>query len=137
MTFAGINYLAVIVAAIASFGFGALYYMSLANPWLAAIGKTKDELAANTSKTPFVISAVAELVMAWMVAGALGHLGAGQVTIRNGAVTGVLLWFGFVLTTILVNHAYQGARRSHTIIDAGHWLGVLIIQGLVIGAFGV
>jgi hypothetical protein len=137
MTFAGINYLAVIVAAIASFGFGALYYMSLAGPWLAAIGKTKEELAANTSKAPFIISAVAELIMAWMVAGALGHLGSGQVTIWNGLVTGVLLWFGFVLTTLVVNHAYQGSKRAHTVIDACHWLGVLIIQGIVIGAFGV
>jgi hypothetical protein len=135
VTFAGINYLAVIVAAIASFGFGALYYMSLAKPWLAAIGKTQADL--TTSKRPFVVSALAELVMAWMVAGALGHLGTGQVTISNGVITGVLLWLGFVLTTILVNHAYQGAKRAHTIIDAGHWLGVLVIQGLVIGAFGV
>ena len=38
MTFAGINYLAVVVAAIASFGFSGLYYMSLAKPWTAALG---------------------------------------------------------------------------------------------------
>jgi hypothetical protein len=137
VTFAGINYLAVIVAAIASFGFGALYYMALARPWMAALGKTEAELRANPSKTPFVVSAVAELVMAWMVAGVLGHLGTGQVTVLNGAITGVFLWFGFVLTTLVVNHAYQGAKRAQTAIDAGHWLGVLVIQGLVIGAFGV
>ena len=83
MVFAGVNYLAVVIAALASFGFGAVYYMSLAKPWLAAIGKTEADLKANSSKTPFVVTIVAELIMAWVLAGALGHLGPGQVTMRS------------------------------------------------------
>jgi len=137
MVFAGINYLAIVIAALSSFGFGALYYMSLAKPWMAAIGKTADELKANSSKTPFVVAIVAELIIAWVLAGALGHLGPGQVTPRNGLITGFILWGGFVITTMAVNHAYEGAKRTRTIIDGGHWLGVLLLQGLVIGFFGV
>jgi hypothetical protein len=137
MVFGGVNYIAVVIAALASFGFGALYYMSLAKPWLAAIGKTQADLTANSSKTPFIVSAVAELIMAWVLAGALGHLGPGQVTMRNGLITAFILWAGFVMTTMAVNHGYQGSKRSLTLIDGGHWLGVLLIQGLVIGLFGV
>ena len=137
MVFAGINYLAIVIAALSSFGFGALYYMSLAKPWMASIGKTEEDLKANSSKTPFIVTIVAELVMAWVLAGALGHLGPGQVSLRNGMITGFILWAGFVLTTLAVNHAYEGAKRTRTIIDGGHWLGVLLIQGLVIGFFGV
>jgi hypothetical protein len=137
MVFAGINYLAIVIAALSSFGFGAIYYMSLAKPWMAAIGKTEAELKANSSRTPFIVAIVAELIMAWVLAGALGHLGPGQVSPRNGLITGFILWVGFVITTLAVNHAYEGAKRTRTLIDGGHWLGVLLIQGLVIGFFGV
>jgi hypothetical protein len=137
MVFAGINYLAIVIAALASFGFGALYYMTLAKPWMAAIGKTEEELKANSSKTPFVVTIVAELIIAWVLAGALGHLGPGQVTARNGVITGLILWAGFIITTMAVNHAYEGGKRTRTFIDGGHWLGVMLLQGLVIGLFGV
>ena len=137
MVFGGINYLAVIIAALASFGFGGVYYMSLAKPWMAAIGRTEAEMKAMSSKTPFVVTIVAELIMAWILAGAVGHLGPGQVTLRNGIVSALILWAGFVVTTLAVNHAYQGAKKAQTVIDGGHWLGVMLIQGLVIGLFGV
>ena len=45
MTFAGVNYLAILIATSAGFAFGAAYCMSPSKPWLAAIGKTKDEIA--------------------------------------------------------------------------------------------
>ena len=137
MIFAGINYLAVVVAALASFGFGAVYYVTLAKQWMAAIGKTEEQLRAQNTRRVYIVSAIAELIMAWMVAGVLGHLGGGQVTPLNGVISGAFLWFGFVLTTTLVNYGFQRARPALIAIDTVHWLGVLAIQGLVIGAFGV
>ena len=43
---------------------------------------------------------------------------------------------GFVVTTLSVNHRYQGFGWGLTAIDAGHWLGVLLIMGALIGWFG-
>ena len=43
MEFAGLNYIAVFVAAIASLAFGAVYYMTLAKPRMAAVGKTGEQ----------------------------------------------------------------------------------------------
>lgn len=137
MVFGGINYLAVVIAALASFGFGGVYYMALSKPWMASLGKSQDEMKPGSSKTPFVVAVIAELIMAWVLAGAVGHLGPGQVTLRNGTISALILWAGFVLTTMAVNHAYQGAKKAQTFIDGGHWLGVMLIQGLVIGLFGV
>lgn len=48
---------------------------------------------------------------------------------------GGLIAVGFVLTTLVVNHTFQQARRTLTLIDGGHWLGVLVIQGAVLGWF--
>ena len=139
MAFAGINYLAVILAAAAAFVFGGIWYRVLAKPWLAAAGKTEQDI--KMSATPMalllLITFIAQLVMAWVLAGLIGHLGPGQVTLRNGLISGGFVWLGFVATTMVVNHGFQGARRALTVIDGGHWLGVLLIQGAIIGWMGV
>lgn len=139
MAFAGINYLAVLIAAVAGFAFGAAYYMTLSKPWLAAIGKTKEELAVagKRSPAPFVISIVALAVMAWVLAGTIGHLGPGQVSLKNGVISALFLWLGFVITTLSVNYAFGQRKPMLTVIDGIHWLGVLVLQGAIIGAIGV
>ena len=140
MDFAGMNYLAILLAGVAGYIFGAVYYGMLGDSWLKALGKTKEDIMGPNGEmlyTPFIISGIAALVMAFVLAGTIGHLGAGQVTLRNGMISGAFIWSGFVLTTTLVSHAYQGQKLSLTIIDAGHWLGVLLIQGAVLGFMGV
>ena len=138
MTFAGVNYLAILIATIAGFAFGAAYYMSLSKPWLAAIGKTKEQIAAEGkgSPLPFIISIVALAVMAVVLAGTIGHLGTGQMTLRNGVITALFMWVGFVITTMAVNNAFGQRKASLSVIDGIHWLGVLVIQGAIVGAMG-
>lgn len=131
------NWLAILIATVAGFAFGAAYYMSLSKPWLAAIGKTKEQIAAEGkgSPLPFIVSIVALAVMAVVLAGTIGHIG--PVTLKNGVVSALFIWVGFVITTMAVNNAFGQRKASLTIIDGIHWLGVLVIQGAVIGAMGV
>lgn len=136
MTFAGLNYLAILLAALAAFGWGAIYYMTLSKQWLAAVGVAKEQMQSR-SAAPFVISFIALIVMSWVLAGTLGHLGPGQVTIKNGIISGLFLWLGFIATTVFVNNAYPGRKYSLSVIDSIHWLGVVVIEGAVIGAMGV
>lgn len=138
MEFAGTNYVAIVVAAVASFAFGSIYYMALSKPWMAALGKTEEQVKTDGMKpSVFIVTALAQLVMAWVLSGVIGHLGTDQVTVMNGLISAAFIWVGFVATTLVVNHGFQGARKSLTVIDGGHWLGVLLVQGLVIGLFGV
>ena len=136
MTFAGLNYLAILLAALAAFGWGAIYYMTLSKQWLAAVGLSKEQMQSR-SAAPFVISFIALIVMSWVLAGTLGHLGPGQVTVKNGIISGLFLWLGFIATTVFVNNAYPGRKYSLSVIDSIHWLGVVVIEGAVIGAMGV
>ena len=134
-----INYTAVLVAAIAAFIFGAAWYGVLGKQWMAALGKTGEEIkgasaARKMPVVPMVISFIAELIMAFFMAGLIGHLGA--VSIKNGALVGGFCWLAFVATTVSVNNAYSDRKLALTIIDSSHWLGVLLIVGIVIGAFG-
>lgn len=137
MVFAGLNYLAIILAAAAGFVWGAAYYTTLSKQWLAAVGITKEQMQIGRSPAPFIISFVALVVMAWVLAGTLGHLGPGQVTVKNGIISGLFMWAGFIATTVFVNNAYPGRKYSLSAIDSIHWLGVVVIQGAVIGGMGV
>ena len=104
-----------------------------------AVGKTEAECSEQhqgpAKVLPFIIAIVALFVMALMLAGLMGHLG--NVTVRGGVISGFFVWLGFVITTMGVNHAFSGAKPMLTVIDGLHWLAVLLIQGAVIGAFGV
>ncbi len=140
MQFAGLNYFAVVVAAIVSFLFGWLWYGVLfRRQWHDAVGKTEAEIKGEggPSPVPFVIAFIAQLVMAWILAGVIGHLGPGGVTFRNGVISAAVVWLGFVVTTLTVNNAFQGAKTALTLIDGGHWLCVLLLQGAVIGLMGI
>lgn len=139
MAFAGMSYWAIIAAAVASFVFGGVWYGALSKPWLNALGKSEADIKSAGRPLPllFGITIVAQLIMAWVLAGIIAHLGPGQVTLRNGLISGAFCWLGFVVTTLAVNNGYQGNKWSLTAIDGGHWLGVLLIQGAVIGLMGV
>lgn len=131
MAFAGISYLAVLVAAVAGFAFGSVWYGLLGKRWQAALGMTEPP---KMTPAPMIIAFVCQLVMAYFLAGVIGHLG--EVTIGRALITAVFLWLGFVITTMMVNHRFQSASWSLTVIDSGHWLGVLLVMGVVIGLFG-
>jgi hypothetical protein len=139
MPFAGINHLAILVAAIAAWLVGAAWYMVLARPWMSAHGwQNEAEMLGPSGKPspiPFILAFVAELVMAWVLAGLIGHLG--PVTIRTGVISGFFVWLGFVVTTVAVNNAFGKSPPTLTLIDSGHWLAVLLVMGAIIGAFGV
>ncbi len=141
MTFAGISYLAIVVAAIAAWLASAAWYMTLCRIYAAALGKTPEQVEADRKKPgaflPFIYALIANLIIAWMMAGVLGHLGAGQVTLRNGVISGAFLWFGFILTTIWVNYSFAGRDKRLLLIDAGNWLIELVVLGAVVGAIGV
>lgn len=138
MSFAGFNGYAIMLATAASFLFGGVWYGALSKAWMEAAGVDLQKLVKGKNGpiiTPYLITFAALLVMSTMLAGIVGHLGV--VNLKNGLITGALLWLGFVATSLVVNHAFQGARPMLTLIDGGHWLGVLLIQGAIIGSFGV
>jgi hypothetical protein len=135
------NYLAVVIAAVAAWLAGAGWYMAFGKPWTAALGTTPEKMQAMQGQPgaylPFIYAFVAELVIAWVLAGLVGHLGPGQVTLRNGVISGAFSWFGFVIPTMLVNNSFARRDWRLMLIDGGHWLLVLVLIGGIIGAMGV
>jgi hypothetical protein len=133
MSFGGANYIAILVAAVAAYLAGAIYYGWLGKTWMKAA--RIDPAEAKMSLPLMITGFVCELVMAWVMAGVIGHFG--DVTIRSGLISAALLWLGFMATTLTVNQRYQGFGWNLTIIDGLHWLIVALLMGGIIGAFGV
>ncbi|MEM5583347.1 DUF1761 domain-containing protein [Roseibium sp. AS2] len=129
MMFDGVNLIAVAAAAIGSFVFGSLWYGVLGKPWMKAAALT----AAQTRPDPITlgIAFFCQLVMAFVFAGIIYH--SGSSGLRAGIISALMIWIGIVMTTQIVNHRFQGKPWSLTLIDGGHWLGVLLVQGVLIG----
>tara|TARA_B100000676_G_scaffold309051_2_gene371491 strand:+ start:206 stop:523 length:318 start_codon:yes stop_codon:yes gene_type:complete len=104
MSFAGISYVAVLAAAVAAFALGAAWHGILGKRWMAAVGMTEQP---KQTPAPFIMAFACQAVMAWVLVGVIGHLG--DVTLTNSLITAAFVWGGFVLTTMLINHRFQGA----------------------------
>ena len=137
MILGSVNWLAIIVATLVSMGLGFGWYMGLGKQWMGALGKTREQImpAGGNQATPFIIAALMQLVMAYFLA-LLTPKVMGATSWLSGLEMGFWLWLGFVVTSMIINHRYQGSRWSLTLIDGGYLLGVLLLQGIVIGLFG-
>jgi hypothetical protein len=141
VAFAGINYLAVIIAAVVAWLVSAGWYMTLGRVYQAELGRTpeqaKEAMKRPSAFLPFIYALLANIIIAWMLAGMLGHLGPGQVTLQNGVISAAFLWFGFIFTTLFVNYSFHGRSMRLILIDLGNWLLVLLAMGAIVGGMGV
>lgn len=133
MQFADMNYLAILVAAIVAFVIGAIFYSALSKPWMKAAKidpAGPKPVLAGLLATSFIL----ELVLAFVTAGIIGHLG--QVTVVNGVISALFIWAGIIITTMTINNRYQGFGWDLVVIDGLHWLLVMVGIGATIGLFG-
>ncbi len=141
MDFTHANIVSILIAAVAAWMFGGIYYTVLSKPWLAAQGKTIEQCKAEQDAksgiakgAPFVLVFVSEIIIAWVLYGILMHMN--LFTLRAGIISAAFCWFGFVLTTIATNNAFGGRRVILTVIDSVAWLGAFVIIGAIVGGWG-
>ena len=125
-------YLAVILAAAGGFATGAVWYMILGNRWMAAVGRTKEEIEADKSPLPFIIGFLASLA----TAGMMRHIFAASAI--SGAGSGLIagLGIGFFMTApwILTNYAFAARPGTLWWIDAGHAAAATAVIGTILGS---
>jgi hypothetical protein len=132
MTFEGMNYLAILLAAISGMVAGAAWYGALAKPWMKAVGMTGEP---KGEPKIYIIALIAQFVIAYVLAGLIGHMG--PLTVSSGIVSALFAWAGFTLAPMAVNHRFQNNGWDLTLIDGGYWLVVFVLQGAIIGWMGV
>jgi hypothetical protein len=132
-----VNWIAIIVAAVAAFAIGALWYspMLFGRQWMAAHGHTPEKLAAmqaSMAKT-YTFSLITYLIMAMVIALLMALTGAS--TAIQGIVLGVLAWLGFGFTIGLNTNLYSDKPAAAFMIDAGYQFVHVIVMGAIIGAW--
>jgi len=132
-----VNWMAIVLATLASVALGMGWYMILSKQWIIATGKKQEDLMSPGGNTvPFAFSAVSQLVMAYFIAVLTPPLMGGVTDLSNAVWVGVYMWLGFIITAMVINHRYQNMSWKLTVIDGGYLLGVVVVQGIVIGLFG-
>lgn len=114
-------FLSVIIAAVANFAFGAVWYMSLARPWIAASGVEVGEdgqPANNAYPIPYITSFIAAV----LVAGMMRHVFALSAidTFGEGALAGFGIGLFLVTPWVATFYGFGGKPRNLLLIDGGY-----------------
>ena len=124
--------LAVLVAAAASYAWGAVWSMTMAGRWMAAAGLRAEDIDRRDMK-PFVVSGVASI----LVAGMMRHIlaSSGIVTLGGALMTGLGLGLFIVLPWIATNYAYGKRPLALTLIDGTYAVVGCTIMAVVLALF--
>lgn len=132
LDFAGLNWWAILVATAAAFVLGYVWYGPVfGKAWVAALGKTEDEI--QPSPTPFVVSFVAALATCVVVAALMSGLG--MTGAADGAVLGLLTGIGFIAASTASDTAFCGWSWKLWAIQAGYRVVYSAIMGAIIGGW--
>lgn len=125
-------FLSVIIAAIATFAFGAAYYMALAKPWMVAaqIKTGPDGKPENESPVPYIVS----FIMILLVAGMMRHaFSLGEIdTLFEAATTGLGVGMFFISPWIFINTGYSNRSWMLATIDSGYATFGCLVMGIVL-----
>lgn len=130
------GFLSVVIAAIANFAFGAVWYMTLAKPWMAASGVAVDENgkpANNADPVPYITSFVAAL----LVAGMMRHVFAlSEIeTFGKGLTSGFGIGLFMVTPWIATHYGFGGRPLRLVLIDGGYATFGCAVIGAVLTLF--
>lgn len=126
-----VNWLAVIVAAAASFVIGSLWYGPLfGKTWMRAAGHTPGAPGNNSMGLTFGLTAVLNLVIATSLALFIGDAG-WQFGLQAGFAAG----FTFVAMALGVVYLFESRPLKLWLVNAGYQTLVFSVMGAILGAW--
>lgn len=126
ISFAAVNWLAVVVGTLVSMAMGALWYGPLfGNLWLHLIGKTLDEIEGDPMD--YAKTAIAAFIA--MLSLNLVVLSFGAGSLIEGALAGALTFVGFGATLTFVYTTFEGPEEKVWLLYAAYQLVVFVIMG--------
>ena len=128
----GINALAVLVAGLAFFVLGAIWYTLLGKVWAKEAGVDWENPGGNVPLI-FGLTFVCEVLAAAVIASLL-HT-SGMAGTLAGVHFGLLTGIGISCSLLAVNYLFQRRSLKLYLIDAGHIVLGLAIVGAIVGAW--
>ncbi len=130
-----INYFAVLVAAIAAYAVGAVWYspIGFGKQWMKMMNLHKDDMHKMplTPVQAMTLGFIFTLLIAYVFAHFVVLVGAQGVA--EALTLGFWLWLGFGLTTLAHGWLYEGKSLKLFLFNAAHLLVALLAMALVFG----
>ena len=132
-----INYLAVVVATVAAFALGGIWYSPLlfAKLWVKSHSYTEEQVAAmqKSAGKAYGVSLVCQWLIALAIAVLVGYLHLEHL--GQGLKLSLLIWVGFAFPLGLMANMFSEKRITVFCIDTGYQLLYLLIMGAIITAW--
>jgi Protein of unknown function (DUF1761) len=129
------NWVAILVATIAHWLLGAVWFTAFSKPWTAGLRMPKEELdaaMAHPNFWPYVIAFVCNMVLAFVIARVLAL--SETHTLIRGVRIGILI--GLATAAALVTAmVFELLGLTFILISAGYPLAGCILMGIIIGAW--
>lgn len=128
------NYAAIVVAAIAYWLLGALWFGVLfSKPWMALEHMTEQQAQSMNPALPYIISFVLNLLIAFVLSQLIQWRSAW--TAGRGSAVGVILWVGIVGPITYTTYMYEMRPKELFAINEFYPLAGLMLMGAILGAW--
>ena len=130
-----LNWVAVVVAALAAFAVGAVWYSNalFAKPWMKGAKLTEKEMKNADMIKPMVVGLLTTFVGAAALAVLFDVLALSGAV--DGALLGVLVAAGFIGTNKLMHNMFEIKSSNYTVITIAGDIVSLAVMGAVLGLF--
>jgi len=139
MELSAINWFAVIVATLAGFPLGFIWYGPLfGKPWMSSVGLSEEKIQHHSNMAKiFSVALVFQFVMAFCMAMFFysDPASADLVNASSGAFYGFLTGFGWVTMAVGVNAMFEQRSFAYVGIVGGYWIVVFTLMGLILGGW--
>ena len=127
------NFLAVVIAAVAGMAIGAIWYSPVlfSNAWMKENGVTKESLKGKNPFAPMIFSFLITIVMAFNLAMFLS----GESDFVQGLIAGGLVGIGWVAASLAVLYLFESKSLKLFLINAGYNVVTFIVMGGIIGVW--
>ena len=127
-----VNYLSILVSAIAFMIIGFLWYGPLfGKPWMEAANMTSESMR-GASKGSMIIVFICALVSSFVLGVLLKSLLITTVNIASAIELAIIVWLGFVATTMLHRVLFEKSTLKLWLINASQSLVAFIIGVLIL-----
>ncbi len=135
IAFGDLNWLAIIVVAVAGYVFAAGWYGVWRVPWMTAAGLKPEMISATGTRAyiSYAVSALTYFVAIFSLAAVMQSSGAAGAV--DGLMIGVMLGVAFYGLFLINNHLYTMRSVKLMGIDLGPPLITLTLGGLVLGVW--
>lgn len=132
--FGDINYLAVLVCAVASLAVGFVWYAPLfGKAWIEGVGLKQEDIKPADAVKGYIFGLISSFVQALLLAVFMKMTG--TVGLLPGIYAGAAVGIGFIALSLFSNDLFEHRPFKLSMINAGYRIVYFIIIGAILGVW--